>query len=359
VTRKKRILLVDLGASMGGVEAYLEALARILQANADLYAICVLEELAKRFEGQGIRVVRLPLFAKVRILRFVAAFFVLLWMIVRHRIDTVQLNGFLESVLVIPARLLGCETVYTRHGPFETDLYTWYKQPFKSAPRLLSRWISGMSSRLVCVSESVGAILRPVFGERRVTVIPNWVSNQPEFKTRLKGSSEKLTLLYVGRLERYKGLYLLLEALREVPVKLIVVGDGAYRSALEDQARGMDVEFVGFRSDTTSYYETADIFVMPSNGPEGLPMVALEGMAHGLPCLFSDLAVHREITDNGRAAALFEVGNVADLRAKVLQLIESSTLREQLADSAYRQVQAKYHVDAARRAYLQLFEVSA
>jgi len=315
--------------------------------------------LAQRFERQCVHVVRLPLFARVRILRFAVAFVVLAWMILRHRIDAVQMNGFLESVLVIPARLMGCETVYTRHGPFETDLYTWYKQPFKSAPRLLSRWISGMSSRLVCVSESVGAILRPVFGERRVTVIPNWVPNQPEFRSRLKDASAKLNLLYVGRLERYKGLYLLLEALRDLPVKLTVVGDGAYRSTLEELASGMDVEFVGFKSDTAPYYEAADIFVMPSNGPEGLPMVALEGMAHGLPCIFSDLSVHREITANGRAAMLFETGNVADLREKILQMLDSPSLREQFAESAYRQVQAKYHVDAARRAYLQLFEVSA
>jgi glycosyltransferase involved in cell wall biosynthesis len=359
VTRKKRILLVDLGASMGGVEAYLEALARILQTNADLYAMCVLDELADRFERQGVRVIRLPLFARARALRFAAALVVLPWMILRYRIDAIQLNGFLESVLVIPARLLGCETVYTRHGPFETDLYTWYKQPFKSAPRLLSRWISGMSSRLVCVSESVGAILRPVFGDRRVTVIPNWVPNQPEFKSRVKNPSAKLNLLYVGRLERYKGLYLLLEALRGVSAKLTVVGDGAYRSTLEELAAGLDVEFVGFKSNPAPYYETADIFVMPSNGPEGLPMVALEAMSHGLPCIFSDLEVHREITGNGRAALLFETGNVADLRARVLELVANPALREQFADSAYLQVQAKYHVDAARRAYLHLFEVSA
>jgi glycosyltransferase involved in cell wall biosynthesis len=151
----------------------------------------------------------------------------------------------------------------------------------------------------------------------------------------------------------------LLDAMRGLPVKLTVVGDGAYRSTLEELAGGMNVEFVGFQSDPTPYYETADIFVMPSNGPEGLPMVALEGMSHGLPCVFSDLAVHREITGNGRVAMLFETGNVADLREKLLQMIENPEIREHFAMAAYRQVQTKYHVDAARRAYLQLFEVSA
>ena len=88
-------------------------------------------------------------------------------------------------------------------------------------------------------------------------------------------------------------------------------------------------------------------------------MVALEAMSHGLPCIFSDLSVHREITGNGRAAMLFETGSVGDLRAKLLQMLESPSVREQFAESAYRQVRAKYHVDEARRAYLQLFEVSA
>ena len=87
-------------------------------------------------------------------------------------------------------------------------------------------------------------------------------------------------------------------------------------------------------------------------------MVALEAMSHGLPCIFSDLPVHREVTEDGRAAMLFATGNAADLREKLSSMLEDPKVREQYAASAYSQVQTKYHVDAARRAYLQLFEVS-
>ena len=52
---------------------------------------------------------------------------------------------------------------------------------------------------------------------------------------------------------------------------------------------------------------------MPSMGPEGLPMTSLEAMAHGLPCIFSDLPVHHEITDHGKGAYLFRSGEVESL----------------------------------------------
>ena len=80
----------------------------------------------------------------------------------------------------------------------------------------------------------------------------------------------------MGRLERYKGLYLLLEALRGIPnVALTVVGDGSYRGELERLAEGINVRFEGFQSNPSKYYEETDIFVMPSLGPEGFGIVTL------------------------------------------------------------------------------------
>jgi glycosyltransferase involved in cell wall biosynthesis len=355
---KKRILLVDLGASMAGVEGYLESLAAILHPSADLFAICVLKDLASRLERQGVRVTTIPVSAGARFLRFIAALVVLPFLIIRHRIDTVQINGFLESILLVPARLLNCETVYTRHGPFELELYQWYKQPWKFIPRFFSRYCANLASRLVCVSETVGAVCTPMFPLGRVTVIPNWVPTLPEYKIRSSDSHRKLNVLFVGRLEKYKGLHLLLEAIRGISgMGLTVLGDGSYRSKLEDLSAGIDVNFAGFQKDISLYYETADIFVMPTLGPEGLPLVALEAMSHGLPCLFSDLPVFREITDNGHSALLFRTGDAVDLREKLSVLIVNSLKRKQYSESAYLTVEKKYQASVARRAYLQLFEV--
>jgi glycosyltransferase involved in cell wall biosynthesis len=357
---KKRILLVDLGASMAGVEAYLNGLADILHSSADLYAICVLKELAIKLESRGVRVIRIPVFSWLRIFRFITALLVLPYVVIRHRIAVVQINGFMESILLIPARILNCETIYTRHGTFETEHFKWHTHPAKYAPRILSRYCAHFASRLVCVSETVGAAYKPVFPLGCVTVIPNWVPRLPDYKVRSKDTTRRMRVIYVGRLERYKGLYLLLDALRGIAdVTLIVVGDGIYRRDLEELAIGLDVEFVGFQEDPTPFYEAADIFVMPSLGPEGLPLVALEAMSHSLACLFSDLPVHCEITENGRAAMLFRSGDVEDLRKKLSILIESSSQRARYSECAYRTIESKYQFAAARKAYLQLFEVGA
>ena len=168
---------------MGGVEGYLEGLATILHPNADLFAICTLEVLAERLERRGVRVIRIPGFSRIRILRFLMAFLVLPWVVMRHRINVVQINGFLESILLVPARILLCETIYTRHGPFETELFKWYRHPAKFTPRILSRYFANLASRLVCVSETVGALYKPIFPFGRVIVIPNWVSHLPEYES--------------------------------------------------------------------------------------------------------------------------------------------------------------------------------
>jgi glycosyltransferase involved in cell wall biosynthesis len=356
--KRKRILFVDLGASMAGVELYLDGLADFLHSGSDLFAICVLKELAVKLERRGVRVIRIPVFSRIRIFRFITALFVLPFVVIRHRIGVVQINGLMESILLIPARLLNCETIYTRHGSFETELFKWYQHPAKYVPRILSRYCAHLASRLVCVSETVGAAHKPMFPPGRVAVISNWVRCLPDYKIRSKDPTHRVHLIYVGRLERYKGLYLLLEAIRGIAdVTLTVIGDGSYRPALEELARGLDVKFVGFQSDPTPFYGAADICIMPSLGPEGLPLVALEAMSHALPCLFSDLPVHCEITESGRAAMLFRNGDVEDLRKKLSILIDSSSLRAHYSEYAYRIIESKYQADAARRAYLQLFEV--
>ena len=131
----------------------------------------------------------------------------------------------------------------------------------------------------------------------------------------------------MGRLEHYKGLHLLLEAMRGVTgVRLTVVGIGSYREQLEKLASGLDVYFEGFCADTYRFYQTSDIFINPSLGPEGLPIVSLESMAHGLPCIFSALPVHKEISNDGAASLLFEIGDAVDLRIKLSQLIVDAEL---------------------------------
>jgi len=341
---------------MGGVEVYLEALAKVLSSEADVYALCVLDELAQKLSACGVHVVRVPAFRKLRLLRFFWAVVATVYLLLRYRIQVVQINGLLESILLLPARLLGRKTLYTRHGPFELDLYSWYRQPHKYLPRFFARYGAHLASRLVCVSETVGSLCAPQFPAHQLAVIPNWVSSLPVPRVLpVAAPSRPLQILCVGRLEQYKGVQLLLEAVRDLPeVNVTVVGDGSYRAQLELQAPS-NVTFAGFHRDTAMFYRSADIFVMPSYGPEGLPMVALEAMSHSLACIFSNLPVHAEITENGNAALLFERGNATQLRCCLERLAADHTLRHRMARNAYQLIASKYHESVAGKAYLQLF----
>jgi glycosyltransferase involved in cell wall biosynthesis len=353
--KKKTILIVALGGVMGGVEHYIETLSDILRERATLVSLCVLPELAQHLRSLGVKVFLIPAFSRLKALRFLLALGLLPIIILRERAQIVLVNGFLESALLIPARLLGREAIYTRHGPFEDDLYKWYKNPARYFPRLTARLCARLASHVICVSEAAGKVVRDVVPAERTTVIPNWVSRIPPYRARSSDSTPARHLLYAGRLERYKGLYLLLEALRGVPnVRLTVLGEGSYREELEQLSAGMDVRFEGFQS-PEKYYADADIFVMPSVGPEGLPMVSIEAMAHGLPCLFSDLEVHREITAAGTAGMLFRSGDAEDLRQKLLILIEEAPLRSAYSLAAYRRVGEAYNAEAAREPYLTAF----
>jgi glycosyltransferase involved in cell wall biosynthesis len=354
--KKKRILLVDLGAPMGGVEYYIETLSSMLRERTTLLSLCVLPELARRLRVEGVKVFLIPAFPRFKAIRFLLALAVFPIIVLREQVQIVLVNGFLESVLLIPARLLGCEAIYARHGPFEDDLYKWYAKPARYFPRLMARLTVRFASRVICVSEDVGKCVRKVFPEERTSVIPLWVPCIPPYSARKRELTPPVHLLYVGRLERYKGLYLLLEALRGIPnVRLTVVGEGSYRKELEELAEGINVRFEGFQSRPAKYYADADIFVMPSLGPEGFGIVTMEAMAHSLPSLISDLDVHREITAAGTAAMLFRTGSVEDLRGKLQELIGDASLRSAYSAAGYQRVQQAYNSDLALKSYLGAF----
>lgn len=289
--------------------------------------------------------------------RFLVTAFLFPFYLLRHRIEVVQVNGYLESLLVLPARLLGCTAIRTSHGPSEVELYKWYRRPTKYFPRLASLWFLSFASRVVCVSQTVGREVLRTVDPRYVFVIPNWVARLPRYERTFE-NTHALEVLFVGRLEHYKGLQLLLEAMHGLEgVHLTVLGAGSYRPQLESIAQGLSVRFEGFCSNPTPYYEAADIFVNPSLGPEGLPIVSLESMSHGLACIFSELPVHQEISLQGEAAMLFRLGDVSDLREKLTLLLKDPERRRTLSINARAVVKRRYSPEAAREGYLRAFEL--
>ena len=105
--KTKTILLVDLGAVMGGVEYYIETLSSMFRERGTLVSICVLPELARRLRNEGVTVYLIPAFPRFKALRFLLALACLPIIILREQVQIVLVNGFLESFLLIPVSPYG------------------------------------------------------------------------------------------------------------------------------------------------------------------------------------------------------------------------------------------------------------
>jgi glycosyltransferase involved in cell wall biosynthesis len=155
-------------------------------------------------------------------------------------------------------------------------------------------------------------------------------------------------VVYFGKLIHNKGVQLLLDAVRELKVRAVVVGFGDYRQQLERQAP-LGTLFTGplEHRHLVHLLPTADVAVVPSIFPEAFGMVAAEAAAAGCPPLVarhSGLAevaegIEAEYPSELRHLVGFENGNVDDLTAKLRELLElSPDTRRELGAAARRAV---------------------
>ena len=144
-------------------------------------------------------------------------------------------------------------------------------------------------------------------------------------------SSDADVVIDVGRLEPVKNHSFLIRtfaALHQADPSavLLLAGDGALKSKLQQEAHELkvadSVKFLGLRNDVAELLQAADVFVMPSIH-EGLPFVAIEAQAAGLPCVFSD-GITRE-AGVLPSSVFYSLGNSPEAWAqKVLGVMRSS-----------------------------------
>ena len=138
------------------------------------------------------------------------------------------------------------------------------------------------------------------------------------------------TVLYVGKLSEEKGVRLLVAAVRDLDARLVVAGFGPLRRELE-AAAGRRVLFTGAREHRhlAHLWPLADVAVTPSVFSEAFGMVAAEAASCGCPPLVARHSGLVEIATRIAAAypsrhrhlAAFDSGDVADLRAKLGELL--------------------------------------
>jgi len=151
----------------------------------------------------------------------------------------------------------------------------------------------------------------------------------------------KLNILFVGRMEKRKGLNYLLEAYKQVKQeipnsRLIVVGPGTrMRSIYERKVRRsklQDVVFIGYTSydELPRYYKTADIYCSPATGRESFGIVLLEAMAIGKPVVASNIEGYANVITHGIDGLLVPPKDKRLLAQALISLMSDASLRQQM-----------------------------
>jgi len=180
--------------------------------------------------------------------------------------------------------------------------------------RISLRFVSALSSKVICLSPGImQSLVRRGLKRSKCVVIPNAInvrSLKDQFRKKGKELHEpKFDLLFVGRLERRKGVRLLLKSLALLHRKgkkytLRIVGHGPLthelRKLISANNLSQYVKLLGYvpQQELLKCYLLTKVVVIPSLY-EGVPTVALEAMAAGKPLIVSNIPGLNELVING------------------------------------------------------------
>lgn len=254
----------------------------------------------------------------------------------------------------------GQKLVGTFHAAAERNFPYWlFNRP-------LSRRIERLHCRMA-VSEAARTFIGKYF-PGSYEIVPNGVDCgrfHPGVEPIERFKDGALNVLFVGRMDRRKGVPYVLAALPMLQrklsrrVRLILVGEKGTRSFLMPRPldlRGAEIVFVGRVSPEAlpRYYATADVFCSPAIGQESFGIVLLEAMASGKPVVASDIPGYRTVVTPGENGILVPPRSPEGIARAVMTLAENPGLAAALGARG-RQTALRYDwpivVDALETIY--------
>lgn len=247
------------------------------------------------------------------------------------------------------------------HADVPPDSTDWRLRFAYRAYRPLERALLAHSKAIIATSASyLGASVALAPWRMKTRVVPLGVDAAPapaDVVTPPRWPrADSLHLLAVGRLGKYKGFDVLVEAMRDVPgADLLLVGDGECARELRERAAACGVAdrivFAGGIDDASleAAYAAADVFVLPSlDRGEAFGLVLLEAMRAGLPVVASNIAGSAvgEIVVDGSTGALVPPGDATALAAALARMADAARRRE-LGANGLRRWQDHYTLEAS------------
>lgn len=281
-----------------------------------------------------------------------------------ERPTVLHLHSSIAGGIVRAMALLGqvpAETkiVYCSHGwAFDQVGPSYKKSIYRWVEWLLSHW----SDAIICISDHE-LRLAEKFGIKRCKCIPNGIAAAAPAASPAPGgaashrASVERTILFVGRLDKQKGIDALLDAyLRVRPnFRLVVVGE-AVRNDLPI-AKPNEVDFKGWleKEALDEAYRACDAIIVPSRW-EGFGLVAVEAMARGKPVFASAVGGLVDIVEDGRSGRLFPLDRLDEMLCEIDQMPSEDLVR--MGRAGRELFERKYTAERMNAAIVDLYKES-
>ena len=329
----------------GGVNAHIEHLAReYVRLGHAVWILAPSSQPVTPLEGTSFARLGMPV--PVPSGGSVARVSVSLWLfrklralLAREEFDVIHIHEPLTPLLpwlVLQAsRTVNIGTFHAFHG--RSNVYPLARRP-------LRRWFNRLHGRIAVSPAAEGFVQRHFQADYRI--IPNGIDVDDFARPRPpipELDDGMVNILFVGRLEKRKGLKYLLKAYCRLKwehpeVRLVVVGPGApdrdsHRVLAEHAVQ--DVVFAGgvSRSELPRYYQSAHVFCSPATGKESFGIVLLEAMAAGRPIVASNIEGYAAVVRDGVDGLLAAPRNDLALAEGLRTLIEDPEMRARMGQA--------------------------
>jgi len=221
-----------------------------------------------------------------------------------------------------------------------TKLYSWEHHHFYHLKRsrfwqtLFKRYYPKID-KIICLNEDEGKLFQQI--GCKTFVIPNFTS----FSSNRKSTLNQKQILTVGWFTKTKGTDLIPSIAEKVfkrhpDWKWKIIGQGKEASSLKAFP---NLELSGPVSNIEEEYLNSSIYVLPSRF-ECFPMVLLEAMSFGLPCIAFDCPTGpRHIVTNGEDGILVEKENIEAIARAIMELMENEEKRKRMGSKAFENIQ--------------------
>ena len=255
--------------------------------------------------------------------------------------------------------------IITVHGIMSATAPYWFNTLYL---KTFGKWTLKSADKIICYTQMEKDKLMHMLklDSEKIIAIPNGVDTNlfHEDNNNNNYNNQNITILWVGRFVRGKGVEYIIQAakilVKKVPdLNFLLVGDGSLKGEIESIIEKSDLkENVKIKENIPNanmpeVYQKTDIFVLPSLN-EGVPKTLLEAMACGKPVVISEFPHLQELIKNSGLS--FPKGDVHALADKIMRLIRDPELAKELGINGRKKILKDHSWEHTVHKTIELYE---